>query len=172
MSKVVCFTGHRPDKLDNAYALNHPTAINIRKKLYEVSRDFYLEKDVREFIAGGALGVDTWAALAILDLKKEFSDIRLTIAVPFKGQETMWPYESQKLYWNILGRADRVKYVCDPGYAPWKMQKRNEWMVDESDFVTAIWNGNTGGTGNCVKYAKDQGKMIFQFDPKTLIVAP
>ena len=33
-------------------------------------------------------------------------------------------------------------------------------MVDRSDFVLAFWNGTKGGTGNCVEYAKKQGKPV------------
>jgi len=48
------------------------------------------------------------------------------------------------------------------------MQKRNEWMVDHSDYVIAVWDGSKGGTGNCVKYAIKQEKEILQLNPKTL----
>jgi uncharacterized phage-like protein YoqJ len=33
------------------------------------------------------------------------------------------------------------------------MQIRNEWMVDNAHIVLALWDGSSGGTGNCIKYA-------------------
>ncbi|PAD70641.1 hypothetical protein CHH83_02225 [Bacillus sp. 7586-K] len=45
------------------------------------------------------------------------------------------------------------------------MQKRNEWMVDNSDYVIAVWDGTKGGTGNCVKYAQKQNKYITTIKP-------
>lgn len=35
-------------------------------------------------------------------------------------------------------------------------------MVDNSNAVLALWNGSEGGTGNCVRYAKEKNKKIFQ----------
>lgn len=41
------------------------------------------------------------------------------------------------------------------------MQKRNEYMVDKSDLVFAIWNRERlGGTWNTIKYAVKKGKSI------------
>ena len=45
------------------------------------------------------------------------------------------------------------------------MQKRNEYMVDLADKVIAVWNGSTGGTYNCVKYAEKCGKEIIRIVP-------
>ena len=56
------------------------------------------------------------------------------------------------------------------------MQLRNQYMVDNSDLVLAIWNGKeSGGTWNTIKYARKQGKKIqylmlndFENDPSVL----
>ena len=32
--------------------------------------------------------------------------------------------------------------------------KKNEYMVDNSDYVIAVWNGKPSGTGNTVTYAR------------------
>jgi uncharacterized phage-like protein YoqJ len=45
------------------------------------------------------------------------------------------------------------------------MQKRNEYMVDKCDKLLAVWNGTTGGTHNCIKYAKSKGKEIILLNP-------
>ena len=41
------------------------------------------------------------------------------------------------------------------------MQKRNEFMVDNSDLVVAVWNGTSGGTANCLAYMilKDNNRI-------------
>lgn len=37
------------------------------------------------------------------------------------------------------------------------MQSRNEWMVNRSNIVIALWDGSEkGGTYNCLKYAKSK----------------
>jgi len=45
------------------------------------------------------------------------------------------------------------------------MQKRNDWMVDNSDAVIAIWNGAPGGTANTVEYARKSGRSALAIDP-------
>ena len=52
------------------------------------------------------------------------------------------------------------------GYAAWKMQKRNQFMVDHSNLLIAVWDGSSGGTSNCVAYAKKIGLQIVLFNPK------
>ena len=56
----------------------------------------------------------------------------------------------------------------DP-YAVWKMQKRNIWMVDQSNVVVAVWNGEkSGGTYNCIKYAIEKKKPVLVIHPTLL----
>jgi uncharacterized phage-like protein YoqJ len=89
--------------------------------------------------------------------------------VPFAGQESRWNAKSQTLFHEILKQCDVVKVVCEGGYAPYKMQIRNEWMVDNSHFTLAIWNGiQKGGTWNCIQYARKQGKTVWHLHPQTL----
>ena len=46
------------------------------------------------------------------------------------------------------------------------MNIRNEWMVDRCDTLIAVWDESpTGGTTNCVGYAKQQGKKIITIKP-------
>jgi len=43
----------------------------------------------------------------------------------------------------------------------------NEWMVDNSSILIAIYDGSkNGGTFNCIEYAKNKGKEIIVIDPK------
>jgi hypothetical protein len=40
------------------------------------------------------------------------------------------------------------------------MQPRKVWMVDRADIVLALHRGVSGGTANCIEYAKGLGKAI------------
>ena len=64
-----------------------------------------------------------------------------------------------------MENADTVKLVSNEEYKPWVMQKRNEYMVDLADKVIAVWDGSKSGTGNCVKYAKQVGKVVIRIEP-------
>ena len=50
--------------------------------------------------------------------------------------------------------------VCTGEYHVTKMQIRNERMVDDSDLVLAFYDGSTGGTHNCIRYAQRQHKSV------------
>lgn len=81
--------------------------------------------------------------------------------VPFLGQESVWPKESQDRYKWLMSRADLIVYTGPPGYAAWKMHARNAAMVDAAAGVLALWNGDgKGGTASCVEYANSKGKPV------------
>lgn len=53
-------------------------------------------------------------------------------------------------------------------YKPYLMQVRNEYMVDLAEKVIAVWDGTSGGTANCVEYAKKKTKKIITINPSTV----
>lgn len=146
---IVCGTGHRPTKLGGY-------GNDVADKLYDVAYDWLSDRvnDIELVISGGALGWDQALAHAALS-----AEIPLVMALPFKGFESKWPKSSQDFLHELMQSA-KIEYVCEEGYAPWKMQKRNEWMVDHADTVLALWDGSSGGTGNCIAYANKVGKPI------------
>lgn len=160
MVKIVSGTGHRPNKLEAGGKYAYPAPYKIGygyayNRLVGLAAYAIQDSEASYVISGMALGWDMALAQAAI-----FLDVPFTAAVPFEGQESQWPDSSQKYFQYLLSKADDVTYVCDAGYAPWKMQKRNEWMVEHSDEIVALWNGTTGGTGNCISYATRVNKPI------------
>lgn len=151
----ICVTGHRPNKL-YGYDLNNYMWKMLRMKIANALIDNHCTR----LHCGMALGVDTIAALSCLDLKSDGYNIELVACIPFEGQENKWPYKSIEQYRYLLSKCDHKVIVCDGGYAPYKMQVRNKYMVDNSDLVLAVWDGSDGGTANCVRYAESKNKKI------------
>jgi len=150
-----CVTGHRPLKIggyDKTSPLRAAIRANLRKAVWMA-----VERGYRVFISGMAIGVDQDFAEVVLEFRGMYPDlgIKLIAAVPFRGQETKWPHHSQQFYRLLLSEADEVIHVCEPGYAGWKMQERNEWMSNRSSLVIAVYDGTSGGTRNCILYAED-----------------
>lgn len=163
----IAVTGHRPNKLWG-YDYNDPHYIKLLAKLREIviSSINCNKEEPLEIISGMALGVDTLFAVLALELKSEGYNVKLVCAIPFKGQESKWIKESQKLYNDILDKADEVVCVCGEGYSAYKMQKRNEYMVNRCDFLIAVWDKSEGGTANCVRYANRKIKDVVYINPK------
>ena len=146
---IIAATGHRPNKL-GGYS---PQA---RQRLVDIARGYLsAQKDLAGVISGMALGWDQAFAVAAQDL-----GIWVHAAVPFRGQESPWPKESQREWGRILSRCASVTVVCGGGYAAQKMQERNEWMVRRCHRVAALWDGSAGGTANCIRYAQQLGRPI------------
>lgn len=164
----IAITGHRPKVLGWGYDyLNKPHYTELGEDLRNIiiNRIENNGGETIEIISGMALGVDTLFALLGLTLKEEGYNVKLHCAIPFKGQENRWAKGERQLYNYILSKADKITYVCEEGYANWKMQKRNEFMVDNCDLLIAVWNGSKSGTANCVNYAKRKGKEIIYINP-------
>jgi uncharacterized phage-like protein YoqJ len=93
--------------------------------------------------------VDQWAADIVIEVRAErqkrspqgIGGIQLVIARPFPSQPNRWPTEARRHYEKILQQADRIVETSDDPYAAWKLQKRNERMIDNSDATIAILNG-------------------------------
>jgi|688.fasta_scaffold40197_4 uncharacterized phage-like protein YoqJ len=152
----IAVTGHRPNKLGNEYSMDGPVSKRITSSL----TDFVLSQKPEMLISGMALGVDLLFAKVAIEHRIPF-----TAAVPFIGQELRWPQCSRDRYAQILSLASEVVVVCPGGYSAFKMQKRNEWMVDHCDLLIAVWDGTSGGTANCVQYAQSTSKEIFRINP-------
>lgn len=172
---IVCFSGHR-----NIYGYNYNDRryVRLMNKLdeYLLKEGFY--KDGNKFISGGAIGFDT-LVYKMIHIQKKNHNIKNILAIPFFNQSKKWKNEDKQVYEQMKIFADetifvdaleeyRIKTVPIGMYHPAKMQKRNMFMVDNSDVVISCWNGSKSGTFNCIKYAKKKGKKIINIDPVTL----
>ena len=146
-----CFTGHREHKL-------HRPEAEIRKDLENAILQA-IKDGFTTFITGMATGVDIWAGKTVLDLKSRYPDLKLIAAVPYEGFEKSWDSGWQKRYHDLLDKADLVQYIC-PHYASYAFQKRNEWMVNHSSRVIAVYSGDAGGTRNTINYAKKEAVPV------------
>lgn len=156
--KTLAFTGHRPNAL-GGYNENHPINRWVKSEL-DVWISHFMSEGFETFISGGALGVDQWAAEIVIR-----HGGRLIVARPFPSQAKRWPKASQDRYEKILSHAAEVVDVSDDPYSPEKMHLRNQWMVDHSHALLAVFNGTPGGTANCIRYAKSKGRQIYLIDP-------
>lgn len=142
-------TGHRPSKLWG-YDLTSPQYEALRSIL----RETILQSQCDMAYTGMALGVDQIFAEEILQLKQQGHNITLCACIPFLGQQCKWPAKAQEHYRVLCSKCDSSVCVCQGNYASWKLQKRNEYIVDRVDKLIAVWNGEpNGGTFNCIKYA-------------------
>jgi len=153
---IICGTGHRPAKL-GGYTQDVFDKLVALAEWYILNQLDNLDSPhTNEYISGMALGWDMALAQACVNL-----NVKWTAAIPFVGQESRWPKSSQDAYNGLLVGAMKIHIVSPGEYAAWKMHKRNEWMIDHSDRVVALYDGDPiGGTAACLHYAESQGKTV------------
>jgi uncharacterized phage-like protein YoqJ len=150
---TVAITGHRPERIpDLGFARE-----SLAYAYYETNASFVIQ--------GMAAGID------LLSAKVAFKEgISFGCARPWAGHQ---PRKEDKVDYDKAIRHAKWTVDVDPSetYAgPWVYQRRNEYMVDNADMVIAFWDGSTsGGTFNCVEYAKRKKKEIYQINPLTKV---
>ena len=167
--KICCLTGHRPKGFPWDYAdkdcIDHKRYLTLlREKVVGLISEGY-----SHFISGGALGADSDFAEIVIDLRQSaYPDITLEIAVPCPNQDLKWHAEDKRRYKKICKAADSVN-VISKKYTNFCMQKRNEYMVDHSDFVIVVWNGEKqGGTYDTFQYTQRKKKPFMVIDLQDL----
>ena len=148
--RTVCFSGHRkilPEQQDKV-------ARQLKKTIVELANDGY-----QFFGAGGALGFDTLAAQAVLDLKSDLPQIKLILVLPCLSQADRWSLNDKEIYDDIKKRADKIVYTSRE-YTRGCMHKRNRHLVDNSSVCVCYLREVTGGTAYTVEYAKSKNLRV------------
>lgn len=146
--KVIAGTGHRPNKLGGYTA-------EVLRRLDTVAEKLLRELQPTKVLSGMAQGWDIALARAAVKL-----GIPYVAVVPFKGHHILWPQKSRDEYDALLAKASEIVIVSNgplPNYDAIRvaMQKRNEWLVDNSECMLALYNGDKkGGTFNCLEYLR------------------
>lgn len=138
----VMVTGHRPPRL-------HGNEAGVRQWLNEKIKE--LKPDW--CVSGMATGADQiWAECVIQ------AGIPLCCYFPFP-QNKMHPALK-----SLVDKAAEVRYCCD-SYSKAAYFIRDKAMVDNSDVVLVVWDGQKGGgTYITMEYAKKQGKEVYILD--------
>ena len=153
--KVCAFTGHRPEKMP----FDGEKDPSCLKLMGEIHRQIALavSRGYRNFISGMALGVDQWAAVAVLDLKRSYPDIALYAALPSLSQPARWMNWQKERYHDLLSQCSHV-YVASEKYTRSSPNIRNSFMVKHADLLIAVYDGDaSGGTQNTIEMALRKG---------------
>lgn len=150
-----CFTGHRPEKMQRAETeIQSDLECEICNAVFD---------GLNVFISGMARGVDIVAAETVLRLREVGWPVRLICASPYPGFENNWNECWRSRYRAVIGKADLVKYIRSQ-YSKDCFHARNEWLVDHSARVIAVYNGLSGGTRNTIEYALRQEVPVVRIE--------
>ena len=145
-----CFTGHRRIPKEDLKTLKS----RLRAEIVSAIENGYIF-----FGAGGALGFDTLAAQTVLELKNQYTQVRLILVLPCVSQTKLWREQDVSEYERNKRNADKVVYTSQQ-YTYDCMKKRNRHLVDNSSLCISYLKERTGGTAYTVSYAKKHGLHI------------
>lgn len=148
---ILAASGHRA-----LYSFPNSTRARVR----DLSKAVLEEVKPTTVLTGMALGFDILIADICVDMGIDF-----IAAIPFSGQETYWSKSDRKHYNDLLGKAQKIEYINRPGWANWKFQTRNQWLVDNSDIMLFFYSGAPSGTKNAFDYAEKKGRKYVRINP-------
>ena len=138
----VAFTGHRPQKLPFGFDETDPRCVDFKRRLCN-SIEMMILEGYTHFISGGALGMDMYAAEAVLTLREQYPEITLEIAIPHDGQTAKWPQS-----WIAHEYTKRCLF------------DRNYYMVSHCSVLLACFDGQHGGTAQTIETAHRLGRLV------------
>lgn len=156
---VYAVTGHRPAKVGGYSDAADERLLAFAIKTLGALPEYPQAK--LSIITGMAQGWDQAIARAAFALH-----IPYLAAIPFPGQDALWPSRARERYRDLLKKAASSHIVSQGVYSAEKLDKRNRWMVDRCDKLLALWDGSAGGTYNCVKYAERQNVEVVPLWPE------
>lgn len=146
-----CFTGHRNLPIHQEEEIWQ----RVCTRLYPL-----LERGVRYFGVGGAIGFDTLVAEKLLDLRKTYPQIRVILVQPFQGYQSRWTPAQQARAAAVENRVDKVVICCrTPGREAFLARDRH--LVDGSAYCIGYCTRSTGGTAYTLRYAQKQGLQVW-----------
>jgi uncharacterized phage-like protein YoqJ len=166
-------TGHNPQRFKFKYNEEAPLCRSIKTAITEQIKTLY-SKGVKIFYVGCAVGVDTWAAEIVLELKRqaEFSDMELFCAVPFPEHTEKFTAGQKKRYENILSQCTN-KETVNRHYSPVAYKRLNYFLVDKAEYLIAVYDqdkSERSGLVQMINYALKNNRQIIYIHPDTAAV--
>lgn len=154
-------TGHRPERL--GYPELDFTVTREWRKIIDWLKDKIKEEHITDAYCGMATGCDIAYGIACVELNEEKYPIKLHCVLPCKNY-------NNKIKWHKILKAASDEWIelseefykgCD--------NVRDQYMVDHSDKLFAIWDGiEAGGVWSTIRKAQKKGVDIICYPKENL----
>ena len=159
----VAFTGYRPQKMPFGFNEEDNRCVDFKLRLYNMITNL-IDQGYTHFISGGAMGMDMYAAEAVLKLKDKYPDITLEMVSPFDNQSAKWAPQYQRRLRQLFEQADMIT-ATGHEYTRSALFVRNIYLVNNADILLAAYDGQPGGTQMTVQYAEQMGIQVLCIKP-------
>ncbi|MFS0840335.1 DUF1273 domain-containing protein [Paenibacillus sp. UNC499MF] len=141
--KNLLVTGYRAHEL-NIFNEKHEGIEYIKKAI--AGRLIPLIEDGLEWvITPGQYGVDLWACEVVIELKKQYPQLKLSILTAYANPEEKWKEDKQEFYRGILKDVDFYGAVSKQPYAGvWQLQARDDLLLRKTDGLLLFYDEEAG----------------------------
>lgn len=161
MIKSLYVSGYRPHEL-GIFNEKHP-GIAIIKKAIENELRALIDDGLEWVVISGQQGVETWTAEVVIQLKKEFPQLKYSIITPFLDIEKNWNEQKQEKFFYIQSQADFVTSVTKKPYeAPWQFIEKDKFIIQNTDVLLLVYDEDHEGSPKYVKRLAE--KYMEQYD--------
>ena len=146
MGKVCAFLG-------NANIWNEK---ETAERIKQTAIDLITHKQVDTFLVGTKGEYEVLAHKVMEQVRDNYTDIRIMLVLAYAQDLDKCRYSFNDFYYPSKSEL---------GYKRWSIAKRNEWIVDEADYIIAC-NYYQGRAFNYCQKAKRKGKEVIEIGGK------
>lgn len=175
MVKRLIVTGYKPHEL-GIFDDKHPGVVIIKKAL-ESQLVAQIDEGLEWVIISGQLGVETWAAEVVLELKKTYNQLKYAIITPFLEQEKNWNDLKKEKYRMICTNADFQISVSKKQYeGGWQFIEKNKFIIRNTDGILLVYDEENEGSPKFIKeealrYSQRNDYQLFNITADDLQIA-
>lgn len=141
--KTLLITGYRAHEL-GIFDQKHKGIIYIKKAIENRLLPL-IEEGLEWVITPGQYGVDLWACEVVIELKKRYPHLRLSILTAYLNPEEKWKEDKQEYYRRILAGVDYYGAVSKQPYqGAWQLKARDELLFRKSDGILMFYDEDNG----------------------------
>lgn len=161
MIKSLYVSGYRPHEL-GIFNEKHPGIAMIKKAIENELRAL-IDDGLEWVVISGQQGVETWTAEVVIQLKKEFPQLKYSIITPFLDIEKNWNEQKQEKFFYIQSQADFVTSVTKKPYkAPRQFIEKDKFIIQNTDALLLVYDEDHEGSPKYVKRLAE--KYMEQYD--------
>lgn len=116
-----------------------------------------LDRGIIHFISGMERGAELLAAELILELKRKNERISLEGVLPYEEQAARWSKGDRERYFAVMANAD-AETLIQHRYTSDCYRKRDQYMIDKSDYVIFVSFGESGAQSPALQYSRENAK--------------
>lgn len=168
MLKVLYITGYKNYEL--GIFSNNCDEVNFIKQAIAKRLIPLIEEGLEWVIITGQLGIELWAGEVVLELKNEYTDLKLAVLTPFLHQESNWSEKNKEYYNSVLSSADLLESISKKPYiSPAQFKNRDSFILHKTDGILIVYDEEKEGSAKYIwqetkKYQENNAYLRLQID--------